>query len=46
MPEISLSRVMEEAKRNADKRDTIANDKDVTGGNPSQELTPGGDQEW
>ena len=46
MPEISLSRVMEEAKRNADKRDTIAHDKDVTGGNPSQELPPGPHQDW
>ena len=46
MPEIGLSRVMEEAKKDAGKNDTISNDKNVTGGSPSQELPPGGDQDW
>ena len=46
MPEISLSRVMEEAKKDAGKNDAITNEKDATGGNLSEEITPGGDQDW
>lgn len=46
MPEISLTRVMEEAKKDAGKNDAITNEKDVTGGNLSEEITPGGDQDW
>lgn len=40
-PEISLSKVMEEAKKNAGKVDKIPTEKEVTGGNLSKKFTPG-----
>ena len=46
MPEISLSRVMEDAKKNAGESNAMSNSKEVTGSNPSQELASGGNEDW